>query len=108
MRQTALFEVAGTGALTAWRATAGYWPTDGVEGRVRRRDRGDCRVERWELEMGVGAGTVRQRPARSGNRLIYICVYKHTHTRVCEINYELNLWGANVIINVISIYKYKM
>lgn len=60
MRQIALFEVAGTGALTAWWATAGYWPTDGVEGRERRRDRSECRVEGWELEeMRVGAGTVR-------------------------------------------------
>ena len=32
VRQTALFEVAGTGALTAWQAPAGYWPTDGAEG----------------------------------------------------------------------------
>lgn len=36
VRQTALFEVAGTGALTAWQAPAGYWPTDGAEGGVCR------------------------------------------------------------------------
>lgn len=53
VRQTALFEVAGTGALTAWQAPAGYWPTDGAEGRVCLGDRGDCRVEGWELEGGV-------------------------------------------------------
>lgn len=34
VRQTALFEVAGTGGLPAWKAPAGYWPTDGVEGGV--------------------------------------------------------------------------
>lgn len=50
VRQTALFEVAGTGALTAWQAPAGYWPTDGAEGGVCWGDRGDCRVEGWELE----------------------------------------------------------
>lgn len=44
MRQTALFEVAGTGALTAWQAQAGYWPTDGAGGGVRWGNRGDCRV----------------------------------------------------------------
>lgn len=45
VRQTALFEVAGTGALTAWQAPAGYWPTDGAEGGVRWGDRGDGRLE---------------------------------------------------------------
>lgn len=54
VRQTALFEVAGTGALTAWQAPAGYWPTDGAEGGVCWGDRGDCRVEGWELEERVG------------------------------------------------------
>ncbi len=55
VRQTALFEVAGTGALTAWQAPAGYWPTDGAEGGVCWGDRGDCRVEgvgicqEWQL-----------------------------------------------------------
>jgi len=68
MRQTALFEVAGTGALTAWRAPAGYWPTDGAEGGVRWGDRSN-----WRLE-GVGVGgcrasndTVGWSSVRSGN-----------------------------------------
>lgn len=59
VRQTALFEVAGTGALTAWQAPAGYWPTDGAEGEVCWGDRGDCRVEGWELEEG-GRGSWRK------------------------------------------------
>lgn len=40
--QTALFKVAGTGALTAWQAPAGYWPTDGEEGGVCWWGRVDC------------------------------------------------------------------
>lgn len=69
VRQTALFEVAGTGALTAWQAPAGYWPTDGAEGGVCWGDRGDCRVEGWELEEvgGGGMATVGWGSARSGN-----------------------------------------
>lgn len=76
VRQTALFEVAGTGALTAWQAPAGYWPTDGAEGEVCWGDRGDCRVEGWELEEGGrggvggrrgGMATVGWGSARSGN-----------------------------------------
>lgn len=55
VRQTALFEVAGTGALTACRVPAGYWPTDGAEGGVCWGDRHDCRVEGWELEEKGGA-----------------------------------------------------
>lgn len=65
VRQTALFEVAGTGALTAWQAPAGYWPTDGAEGEVCLGDRGDCewragslkREEGWPL-LGGATGTI--------------------------------------------------
>lgn len=71
VRQTALFEVAGTGGLTAWQAPAGYWPTDGTEGGVcRGLHRGGCRggvlEERrgaWPVldgdPLGVATGTVK-------------------------------------------------
>lgn len=46
---TAPFEVAGTCAQMAQLAPAGYWPTDGMKGRVGRgrfrQDRGDCCVD---------------------------------------------------------------
>lgn len=57
VRQTALFEVAGTGALTAWRAPAGYWPTDGAEGRVCSGNRGDyCGGVEVRGRIGCGRG----------------------------------------------------
>lgn len=62
VRQTALFEVAGTGALTAWQAPAGYWPTDGAKGGVYWGNGGERRVEgRGAMATGWGS-------ARSGNR----------------------------------------
>lgn len=61
MRQTALFEVAGTGGLPAWKAPAGYWPTDGVEGGVCWGWGGVCWGEGWLMLSGdlpvVATGT---------------------------------------------------
>lgn len=61
--QTALFEVAGTGALTAWWAPAGYWPTDGAEGGVYR-----VGVGGWVEEVGVEGGDG-EAPRRATSRI---------------------------------------
>lgn len=53
LRQTAVFEAAGTGALTAWQAPAGYWPTDGAEGGVHWR-RGAGATVGWEGQRWLG------------------------------------------------------